>query len=485
MEQPEQDRAEMLTRRIEELWARTDPDTIVAVEGIVGERSARIAGAFYSQLLEVDEARHFLDNELVRSRLNASMQRWLCDLLSASTASRADALVERLHGIGMLHVRINLPWHLLSLGMRIIRTELFGLLMDQGWDRDRTVEALLFSLEMLEIAAEGMNGPFFEGVVSNARYQQSLRVMMTGHGLAMECERLRATLLEWHRDAVVALFEGRAPAELPPLASTDVGLWLAHKAAFSIGEVPELSSIAGVLEQTDGDLHRHGPGQPGTVDRPLLKLLNERVATLAYLLSSVSEKALEAESGRDALTRLLNRRYLPSILQQEVSFSQRHGRPFALLLIDADHFKQVNDSQGHQVGDEVLIRLAQRILSLVRTSDYLFRYGGEEFLVLLSEVDLEIARRKAEEILTAVAALGVVGDEGLTFKLTVSIGVALHDGHPDFERVVRAADQALIRAKREGRNRVVVWEGPGTHPEPEGSATTSGRGPGRATSSGS
>jgi diguanylate cyclase len=127
--------------------------------------------------------------------------------------------------------------------------------------------------------------------------------------------------------------------------------------------------------------------------------------------------------------------------------------PFAVLLIDLDHFKNINDSYGHDSGDLVLQQAADLITSSVRVGDFIFRYGGEELLVVLVEIDAKRAMSVAENIRSRFAAEPLRVGEGKNVPVTVSIGVAAYNGHPDYERIVKDADDALYRAKNAGRNR--------------------------------
>jgi len=126
------------------------------------------------------------------------------------------------------------------------------------------------------------------------------------------------------------------------------------------------------------------------------------------------------------------------------------------VLIDVDRFKLINDSFGHQAGDQVLAEVARRFASSIRSSDYIARYGGEEFVVLLPETMLEDALRFGEKLRSTVASAAVMTASGLALPVTVSVGTAslAHSGFQSAEEMVGAADQALYRAKNNGRNRV-------------------------------
>jgi len=163
---------------------------------------------------------------------------------------------------------------------------------------------------------------------------------------------------------------------------------------------------------------------------------------------------LDRLSRTDALTGLYNRRHLDAELARLHRDSLRHQDPLCVLLLDLDHFKQVNDTHGHSAGDDVLRAFADRLRSELRAGDIVGRWGGEEFLVILPRTDLDGARAIAERIRSVTAAEPVVaGDQSIA--VTVSAGCALGPG-PSIEAVVQVADTCLYDAKVGGRNRVAT-----------------------------
>jgi len=160
---------------------------------------------------------------------------------------------------------------------------------------------------------------------------------------------------------------------------------------------------------------------------------------------------------RDPLTGLFNRRYLDESLERELSRAKRDNLPLSLLMIDIDHFKRLNDTHGHQAGDEVLKRLGELIRHGARRADLPCRYGGEEFLLVLPNVSSEIAADRAEKWRQAFEQERIGFGDKLVLSATVSVGVATYptDGE-NCEALVRSADQALYTAKHSGRNCIVV-----------------------------
>jgi diguanylate cyclase (GGDEF)-like protein len=185
--------------------------------------------------------------------------------------------------------------------------------------------------------------------------------------------------------------------------------------------------------------------------------VHHRVKTLQDELRSANSR-LESLAVTDGLTGLFNRRHFDSLLLTEVRRTLRYKTPVAVVLIDVDKFKDVNDTYGHPMGDEVLRNLSKTLVSGIRATDYAARYGGEELALILPLTDLkgalELAERLRQQISETTHTLGET-----SLKKTASFGVAAFDGTGAAlgpEELVKRADQALYRAKLEGRNRVVA-----------------------------
>jgi diguanylate cyclase (GGDEF)-like protein len=183
----------------------------------------------------------------------------------------------------------------------------------------------------------------------------------------------------------------------------------------------------------------------------------ERSLRYALKLGDTLE-ALRLLATRDQLTGLLNRREFERILAEEKARAGQSGRSFALVLVDIDHFKRVNDQHGHPAGDEVLRQVARRLEAGIRSGDHVARIGGEEFAIVMAEADEAVALEVAERLRQTLAATPVQAGPGLQLPLTLSVGVGVFPHHTDKSRdIVAAADQALYRAKSAGRNRVVLF----------------------------
>ena len=174
------------------------------------------------------------------------------------------------------------------------------------------------------------------------------------------------------------------------------------------------------------------------------------------LLDDTMEHALilEESSQRDGLTSLYNRRFFDEQITRDILNARRYGWSMMLAMIDVDHFKRINDTYGHPVGDQVLRSLAQRLGGMLRSSDTLSRYGGEEFALIFSNLDLSAASGLLERLRAAIENMRVDLADGSHINVTISIGAAaLQEGLTPGQLVIRA-DEALYQAKNEGRNRV-------------------------------
>ena len=164
-------------------------------------------------------------------------------------------------------------------------------------------------------------------------------------------------------------------------------------------------------------------------------------------------RELREQTIRDPLTSLYNRRFLQDYLERELIRAKRERAPLALIMMDLDRFKRLNDSAGHQAGDQVLVQVGALLKRHVRGSDIACRYGGEEFAVVLPKTTLESAQRRSAEICSAIRR-----QTELLRGVTASLGVALYPAHAtDAEELLRAADHALYEAKRAGRNQVRIF----------------------------
>jgi diguanylate cyclase (GGDEF)-like protein len=215
---------------------------------------------------------------------------------------------------------------------------------------------------------------------------------------------------------------------------------------------------AGDLEVDLPVLSRSEVGYLTQVFNQMVARLREGREQLAAANEALTEKNKELEilSVTDSLTGLYNRKHLMESLSGEIGRSSRYKRPFALLIIDIDHFKKFNDTYGHLAGDEVLRKMGIVFQESIRSCDYAARYGGEEFIIVMPEIGQDEGVKAAERIRSSVAKEKIDAN-GHSVTVTISVGVASFPEHgDDAQGIISKADAALYQAKRRGRDRVVL-----------------------------
>jgi len=169
----------------------------------------------------------------------------------------------------------------------------------------------------------------------------------------------------------------------------------------------------------------------------------------------IAIKRLEKDAAIDPLTGCYNRRELERLMDHQISSSQRHGKDLSLIMLDLDHFKAVNDTHGHQAGDQVLIAVAAALHAAIRKGDYICRYGGEEFVIVLPETKMIKALDLAERLRRTIANLPVAIAKDTTIGITASFGVAALTPRCTWNDLIDQADAMLYQAKTCSRNRVM------------------------------
>jgi len=195
--------------------------------------------------------------------------------------------------------------------------------------------------------------------------------------------------------------------------------------------------------------------------RNLKRIANTLVKQAALTITNLRLQAqLQQQSIRDPLTGLYNRRYLDESLPREEQRTRRTNSSLGIIMLDLDHFKQINDCYGHAMGDEILQQLGRLLLRHTRREDIACRYGGEEFILLLPDTSLQDAMKRAEFIRKLVADEIAVNRDDVRIGVTTSVGVAAcPETSAGIDQALKAADNALYQAKRQGRNRVVMADG--------------------------
>lgn len=437
---------------------QTAPEARQALRDIVEHDKATLADAFYAAMLSDTEAAAFLAPQTVQSRLKPGMQRWMQSLFCCEDATAFEAAIAMQRHIGDVHARADIPVNLVARGMRFLKREIQVRLLDTALERPILVEAILLVDRLIDIAFEEMSAAFVRSHERSVRTDEAFRLFAAGQNISTERERQLGALLEWENRLYRALATDSDLQSLPALQASAFGLWLTHKASLLFNERLELQTVLDAVERIDLELLPQIIGiarDKGASARNLLRQMTQECERIKFLITEMFDRLSDLEVGRDTLTQLFNRRFLSAILKREIELCRRRNIGFAVLMIDVDHFKRINDEHGHDVGDQVLQQIATQLLNKARAGDFVFRYGGEEFLIVLAEVDHHQACAIAEKLRARIEEADFLIANEKRLNITVSIGVAASDGHPDYERLVERADMALYEAKHQGRNRVV------------------------------
>lgn len=427
------------------------PAARAQIQQLATTHQQALAQHFYREMLQDSVAATMLDHEQVQQRLHASMQAWVASVFSAAADGDLLPLVTQQKRIGEVHARIDIPMHVVLRGARALKDRMYALLQAQPQDG-----AVALVCSVIDLTMEIMGQAYAVSHDRQSQAKEAYRHFELAQNVSTERERRRANLLDWENQLMFAHAVGTAQEQLPLLGQSEFGLWFRHKGAHVFQGTHECTTILGTMDAIDGEhlpaIHRAGSTPADRL--ALLHTLRDHTRRIAFLLDSLFEQSSALEAGRDVLTRLLNRKFLPVVLDKEVHYAREGGHSFSVLSIDLDHFKQVNDTHGHEAGDMVLQQVASLLSQHSRGGDYLFRLGGEEFILVLVDTTADAARRTAERMRQHIAREMLHLPRNQTLQVTVSIGVATFNGHPDYQVLLRRADAALYQAKHQGRNRV-------------------------------
>lgn len=428
-----------------------------------GANARHLVTVFYATLQADPRGARFLNNDLVKNRLAHALEMWIGDLFAADpNAPPSVAFEEHQLRIGHVHARVKIPVSLVMDAAAILKRELCTILIAGELDRAELAVAVGLVNTRIDSAVALMSDAYMKDSVRRAQVDEAYRLFALGQDMTLERETQRATLTEWFESILFPLLDGNAARKLAPIAQSPFGMWVVHRAALMFNDTAGLAAIHGRMREIDGEiLPRLAEGRQGHGDLSAhLSALKGAIEEIRFVLSELFQKVINVEAGRDPMTRALNRRFLPTILTREISIAEQTRAPFSLLMIDVDHFKQINDRWGHSAGDVVLKQVADALSDALRMNDFIFRYGGEEFLVILVESDRAEALEIAERVRVEIANRAIKLKDGTDIAVTASIGLAEYLGQADYEQLIDAADQALYKAKALGRNRTVLADAP-------------------------
>lgn len=451
---------ELIEVKLERLYQSDSVDILIRMGALLEPEIPTIVSQFYTELLEIPETKPLLEHSLVNKNLKHHLATWIIALFQPHNHAQIEEMIERQKRVGFVHANINVNFNYFTYGISILKREIYRRLHEFINTEEDVTQAFLVLGQVFDILVSIISEAYVSSEVVHETNELSLKMKGISQNTAIECERLRGLLLDWLRNTLTFLYQ--TPdihlEALPKLQYSNFGLWVTYKADFIGHQLDFASDLKQQISDIDYALFTAAKSK---VEGEEIKFfdhvvaLNDAVTKTSWFISSLVEKVLELDTGMDALTRVFNRRYLPTILRRQTDICRKQELPYAVLAIDLDHFKQVNDTYQHEAGDLVLKQFAELLLVSVRESDFIFRSGGEEFLVLLGSADqytaLTIAERIRHKCEIQIFKVNAVE----SINMTCSIGVALYEGHPDYNRIIQQADSSLYKAKNQGRNCVV------------------------------
>ncbi|MBO1924090.1 GGDEF domain-containing protein [Thiomicrorhabdus sp. 6S3-12] len=408
---------------------------------------------FYEILLPDPIGAQFLSSAVVETHLKTELKRWLLETLSPQYQEEDhQTMILKHRHVGAVHARVGVPMTVVNHAMSIIKNRFYELLYQTGDLPDLEKIALYRVLNnLLDSSLALINESYIDDHVTQERAAQEYRSRSNAHEIAIEVERIKASLFNWISQLMSGLLTSSQTSH-SNLQNQEFALWIRHKIGYACQDDKTTSKIKQLVDELQEQVDQLPDSDP-TQRRHTIQQITELGNECGWLLGQISERNIDNAAREDTLTTLIERRFLAPILKSETKLAINSKRPYSIIMLDIDNFKQINDVHGHQAGDQVLSQLGLLIKRTLRITDYAFRYGGEEFLLLLPETPVENAQILAQKLLKAVRQLQIEVSNNHRLQITISLGLAPFNEHPDFEQVIKRADEKLYQAKHNGKDR--------------------------------
>lgn len=446
---------------IAEEWATlvelTPPKVIDKVISLVNLHFDELI-AKYKLFLESDPSiMEFLQSGELKEQWVLLFSDWVHRLFSMQFNDVTE-FVQDQNEMGQKLSRVGYPPHAATKALRIIKSWILYHILHSPWETADKIQSVLYITNLIGISFEIRNLSFMKGISDQSRLDETYRLAAIGNNIAMERERQRAFLSEWEKSVYAWLYHPNQ-RQVPRIAKSEFGLWFTHKAVLMFERATAINTIPDLIQGID---HAILPAlevalaneQPTA---PFIEQMQNELSNIKFVMNEIFEAHLEFENAKDVLTKLLNRRFMHTVLSREMALQRKiDSVGFGILILDLDHFKRINDTYGHAAGDVILQRTASLITNSVKPSDFIFRYGGEEILIVLAEVELAMMHDIGEKIRIKIQHHQFHLPSGEHITITVSIGGAHAKGKFDYQEIINEADQALYHAKKQGRNQVLI-----------------------------
>jgi len=444
------------------LYDGLKPEVKAILKNIAAEQSEALAARFYDFIFQDPDIARHLTYDLVQERLSRSLAVWVNDILT-SEKDQLQALAERQYHIGSIHARIGIPAEAVLRGARQLKAGLIEYVRDNDKiDHQTGLATIHYAVMAINMAIEMMCHAYTLSHYRATKNEEAFRLYSLMDNVPMEYGKQQVSLSGWENSAIFNIVsENKNDINGTLLSESEFGLWFRHKCVRYFNKNAQMEEIADLITQVD-NLIAGWKSSDSSAEYKNTQTLLQSIHILCQKISSqlgvIFSSLSQMQNGKDTLTSLLNRRYLPVVLKHEVTLAMAHELPMTVAIVDIDHFKEINDNWGHMVGDRAIKHVADLLSNNIRSSDYIFRYGGEEFLLVLVETGAAEAFALLERLRKSISQLPFnVGGE-TNIAITTSAGFAVHTGHPDYNRLLRDADSALYVAKRSGRDCVKMHQ---------------------------
>ena len=449
-----------------DLMTKTSTEAKALLTTVATRNAKRFAELFFDALLSDPKAKDLLSRDMVDQRLKATMESWILRILSTWDPGKIDDLIAQQHQLGLMHGRMSIRIELVLQGARLIKRSVTQTLMNTGPADLLRIDAAATANSLIDLAIEILSTQYALEQDQANKTEESYRVFASTMNATLERERQHSALLEWENQFLKSMMVARPETRIAPLGQSAFGLWLRHKAPTIFTSMPEMIKVISSVDRIDRQLipqcHSEIVAHGDQIElRRLSSLVINELKEVSYLTDSLFESLGGMESGRDILTQLLNRRFLPTILTREINLTRLSRKPFAALLIDIDDFMPINEKLGRDAGDRVLQRMAAIVTNCLRSGDFVFRHGGTAFMAIVVEVTPDQAMKVAEKIRLAARNEAIILADLKQQHVTVSIAVAPFDGHPDYQRLIDRAEHVLGKVRELGPDQCLLEMGPG------------------------
>ena len=444
-----------LTVQWENLCKRYDASDVLDAFQFIQQHAGVLVYEFYKKMLDEKESAEFFSDDLIQQRLQNTLHQWLLESFGVAIKQNYLEAVEKQKLVGHVHARVGIPSWLIIRGVREIEKKIFQIAAEQQ-TKNNTLSMIGYIVELLSFSTEIMCRSYEEKTEVHQEAKHSYRLFSAMQDVSVQKDKQRSSLLDWENELIFKAFSLPENIFHSLLSKSEFGLWFIHKASYAFTGSEQVKVIINIIGEVDVLVENIRNSENKANIYQFIQDVRQKNREIQHLLDQLFQVADYIEMGNDSLTKLLNRRYLDTVVSREIELARKNSSPLCLLAIDADYFKSVNDRFGHTAGDIALKYIAETLMKYSKGSDYAFRVGGEEFLVLLVDTDLARSKVIAESIRQGIEASVLYTADNVAFNFTVSIGVQPFAGHLDYQKFLDAADLSLYAAKNLGRNRVSV-----------------------------